>query len=145
MEAPNLVRWCPSENDGTEFFECELGGKENSFEFDDLSEDEYYAIFKLLHQRHSLLMTLQRNDSMCTCVNGEHFCSDVAVTKEHAKQMTGQSNQHSIETTGRETLSSRNLSVEGQNMPWATITVFPFDGNAMNSWSQDTLGKEVRL
>jgi len=147
MESPKLVQWCPSENDGPDFFECELGGKESSFENVELTEDEYYTLFKLLQQRHLLLEAVGRqrncnvNDSRSSTDKKTelyHFAAN-----GHSKEMTEFDKRNDNEKTGGQA-SNRTARVDTQNSRSPSSSrCQPTVGEILKSWSEDLLNREV--
>lgn len=145
MEAPNLVRWLPSGSDGPDFFECELGGKDTSFESTELNEDEFYAVFKLLQHRNSLLLALLRQKTNCNSSlsvgNENEQCSNGASV--HANEKSALINRDKYDTTGNKN-SSRNTRSEAQNSTWKSSTSFSLAINDIfKSWSGDLTPNDV--
>lgn len=147
MESPKLVQWCPSDNDGPDFFECELGGMESSFENVELTEDDFYTLFKLLQQRLLLLEVVHRQLPKCnmgdTRTSNDKEIELNCVAKSRSKEMTELDKRNDNEkTSGRssnriarfDTHNSSSIS----SSSWSSIV-----NEILTSWSEDLQNREV--
>jgi hypothetical protein len=158
MEPPGLIPWRPPENDDTnaEFYDCEIGGKEDTLDFEEPTDEEYATIVKLLRERNAMLLKLHELDPY-QCVlspqktNVAYLSTDrsrEAKTSECIRQMANRSKRDTgyCDTSGKAMETSKNFYLEQQDYSWIARHSPSYKGDEDYTVpGEDTVGEEVRM
>lgn len=152
MERPSLIPWSPPENDDTnaEFYDCEIGGKGDTLDFEESKDDGYATILELLRERNALLWKLHKLDPYQRVpspqkANASKLLEDEEARSSecleplpnHSKRDTGYS-----DTSRRATETTNNFYLKQENDYWLTRNSSSYESE---DCFEDTLEQEVRM